>query len=235
MDTPNVFVGLMEGTIVNAAGILLGSAIGAALHSRLPKGVVSTMLQAIGLMVLLLGISMALLGTDYVLMIASLVIGVAIGEVAGIERRLDAFAIWFRKRAHVGDGRLAAGFVTASLIFCTGSMAILGAVEDGIGQEPKILYAKAALDALISLGLASAMGIGVALSAVPVFLYQGGITLLAANSQGVLAGGTLSLLSGVGGILLMGVGINLLEIKKINVANMLPSLLVALALKIIFP
>ena len=100
---------------------------------------------------------------------------------------------------------------------------------------PSILYAKAALDMIISVALASSMGIGVAFSAVPVFIYQGGLTLLAANSQGFLVGGILAQLSGVGGILLMGVGINLLEIKKISVANMLPALLVVLALKMMFP
>ena len=135
----------------------------------------------------------------------------------------------------MGHEKLAAGFITASLIYCTGSMAILGAVQDGVGQAPGILYAKAALDMIISVALASAMGIGVAFSAIPVFLYQGSITLLAENSQGLLVGSTLAQLSGVGGILLMGVGINLLEIKRMSVANMLPSLLVVLALKMIFP
>ena len=225
----------MEGTLVNAAGILLGSLAGVALHKRLPKGIIATSIQGIGLMVFLLGISMALAGTQYVLIIFSLVAGSAIGELVGIERRLDSFAESFSKRAHLGHEKLSAGFITASLIFCTGSMAILGSVEDGIGQAPNILYAKAALDAIISVALASSMGIGVAFSAIPVFLYQGGLTLLAANSQGILAGTTLSQLSGAGGILLMGIGINLLEIKKINVANMLPALFVVLALKMMFP
>jgi len=225
----------VEGTIVNAAGIVLGSLAGAALHSHLPRGIVSTSLQAVGLMVLLIGISMALLGTDYVIIIASLVVGAVIGEALAIGKRLDDFAEGFRKRTHLGHDKLAAGFITASLIYCTGSMAILGAVQDGVGQAPSILYAKAALDMVISVALASAMGIGVAFSAVPVFLYQGSITLLAANSQGMLSGSTLAQLSGVGGILLMGVGISLLEIKKINVVNMLPSLLVVLALKMMFP
>ena len=225
----------MEGTIVNAAGIVIGSLAGVLLQSHLPKKMIATAIQAIGLMVLLLGISMALLGTEYVVIIASLVIGAVIGEALGIELRLDAFAARFQKGAHEGHGKLAAGFITASLIYCTGSMAILGAVQDGIGKEPSILYAKAALDMIISVALASAMGIGVAFSAVPVFIYQGSLTLLAANSQGILPGSTLAQLSGVGGILLMGVGINLLEIKKISVANMLPSLLVVLALKMMFP
>ena len=225
----------MQGTIVNAAGIVLGSIAGVLLQSRLPKNMIATAIQAIGLMVLLLGISMALLGTEYVIIIASLVMGAVVGELLAIEKRLDAFADGFRKRAHLGHGRLAAGFITASLIYCTGSMAILGAVQDGAGQAPTILYAKAALDMIISVALASAMGIGVAFSAVSVFLYQGALTLLAANSQGILAGSTLAQLSGVGGILLMGVGINLLEIKKINVANMLPALLVVLVLKMMFP
>jgi len=225
----------VQGTIINAAGIVVGSLAGAALHSRLPKGMISTSLQAVGLMILLIGISMALLGTDYVIIITSLVIGAVIGELLAIEKRLNAFAEGFRKKAHLGQDKLVAGFITASLIYCTGSMAILGAVQDGVGSAPTILYAKAALDAIISMALASAMGIGVAFSAVPVFLYQGSLTLLAANSQGLLAGSTLAQLSGVGGILLMGVGINLLEIRKINVVNMLPSLLVVLALKMMLP
>ena len=225
----------MLGTIANAAGIVIGSLAGFLLQSRLPKKMIATAIQAIGLMVLLIGISMALLGTEYVIIIASLVIGTVIGEALGIEMRLDAIAARFQKGAHEGHVRLAAGFITASLIYCTGSMAILGAVQDGMGKEPGILYAKAALDMIISVALASAMGIGVAFSAVPVFIYQGALTLLAANSQGILSGSTLAQISGAGGILLMGVGINLLEIRKISVANMLPALLVILALKMMFP
>ena len=168
----------MEGTIINAAGIVAGSLAGAALHSHLPKGIVSTSIQATGLMVLLIGISMALLGTDYVLIIFSLVSGAVIGELLAIEKRLDAFAEGFRKRAHLGQGKfagkfarplfapskkgpifpkekvgigksasafqsnekLAAGFITASLIYCTGSMAILGAVQDGVGQTLSLIH-----------------------------------------------------------------------------------------------
>ncbi len=225
----------MQGTIVNAIAILLGSLFGAWLHARLPKNIVLLSLQGTGILVLLIGITMAQAGTDYALMIFSIVAGATIGETLAIEKRVDAAAEWFRKKAKIGDGRLVAGFITASLIYCTGSMAVLGSIEDWLGQVPKILYAKSAIDFLTSIVFASTMGIGVALSAIPVVIYQGSLTLLASGAGGFLVGETLKELTGVGGILLMGVGINLLEIRKTNVMNLLPSLLVVLALKLLLP
>ncbi len=225
----------MQGTIVNAIAILLGSVLGAWLHTRLPKNIVSLSLQGIGLFVLLIGITMAQAGTDYVVMIFSIVAGAAIGEALAIEQRVNGFAEWLRKKAKLKDDRLVAAFLTASLIYCTGSMAVLGSIEDGLGQEPKILFAKSAIDFLTSIALASTMGIGVALSAIPVSIYQGSLTLLASSASGILVGETLKALTGVGGILLMGVGVNLLELKKISVMNLLPSLLVVLAVKLLLP
>ena len=225
----------MQGTIVNAIAILLGSVLGAWLHTRLPKNIVSLSLQGIGLFVLLIGITMAQAGTDYVVMIFSIVAGAAIGEALAIEQRVNGFAEWLRKKAKLKDDRLVAACLTASLIYCTGSMAVLGSIEDGLGQEPKILFAKSAIDFLTSIALASTMGIGVALSAIPVSIYQGSLTLLASSASGILVGETLKALTGVGGILLMGVGVNLLELKKISVMNLLPSLLVVLAVKLLLP
>ncbi|MDF2959007.1 MAG: rane protein [Paenibacillus sp.] len=242
------------GTIVNAVAIIAGGLLGLFLH-RMPEGIRKTVIQGIGLALLVLGMSMALKSTNFLLVVASLVIGGIAGELLQVERgleRLGAKLEWcvrivsdlLRKRAVSTStelptveqelkiqGRIAAGFVNTTLIFCVGAMAILGALDGGLRGQHDILYTKAMLDGFLSIIFASTMGIGVLFSAVPVFLYQGIIALAASGITELIEQSLLneiiSQITAVGGILITGLAFNLLDIRKINVANLLPSLFVA--------
>lgn len=229
------------GTIVNVAAIIAGTAVGVLLRSGLPQRFKDIIQQAIGLAVVIIGMSGALQGIfiltgeglidrqNIMLMIFSLVIGGLIGESLNIEKVLNDLGLCLQKKFSAG-GRFAEGFVTASLIYCVGAMAIVGAFEDGLIGRPETLYVKSILDGVISIVLAASMGVGVGLSALSVFIYQGGLTVLAGYLKPVLSPEIVSNISMVGSVLIMGIGINLLEIKKIKVGNLLP----AIAIPIIY-
>jgi uncharacterized membrane protein YqgA involved in biofilm formation len=159
-------------------------------------------------------------------MIFSLVIGGLLGEFLKIEKRLENVGIWFQSKIPSKGGSFSDGFVTASLVYCVGAMAIVGSLEDGLSGNPSTLFAKSILDGVSAVIFAATLGIGVAFSALPVFIYQGGITLLAGLLQPWLTETVISQMSLVGGILIFAIGINLLEIKKINVGNLLPSIFI---------
>lgn len=227
------------GTIVNTVAILAGGIIGTVVKSGLPQRYRSIVMQAVGLAVVIIGVSGALqeifrvlpgegrLGSDYImLMILSLVIGSVIGEWIDIDARLDRIGQWLQNRFAAGDGNFVQGFVTASLVFCVGAMAILGALEDGLKGDTKTLYAKSILDGITSIVFASTMGIGVVFSAVSVLIYQGSITLAAGFVKPWLTPEVTCQMSLVGSVLIMAIGINLLDIKKIKVGNMLPAIFI---------
>jgi uncharacterized protein len=224
------------GTIVNTAAIILGGVSGTFIKSGLPQRYKNIIMQAIGLSVLVVGVSGALQGMykitnegtisrEYItVMIFSLVIGSIIGEFINIEEKLDKMGLWFQKRFIKGDSTFAQGFVTASLIYCVGAMAIVGSLEDGLIGNTNTLFAKSILDGVSAIVFAATMGIGVAFSALPVLIYQGSITLLAGFIKPWLTAEVISQMSLVGSILIMGIGLTMLEIKKIKVGNMLPAI-----------
>lgn len=226
------------GTLVNAAVIIVGGVVGTFIKSGLPERFKKIVMQAIGLSVLMIGVSGTLQGMYKVidggkldrqfvmLMIFSLVIGAVVGEWLDIEDKLDKLGQWFQARFAKGGGNFAEGFVTASLIYCVGAMAIVGALEDGLTGNTATLFAKSILDGVSSVVFAATMGIGVAFSAIPVLIYQGTITLLASFIEPLLAPEVISQLSLVGSVLIAGIGLTMLEIKKIKVGNMLPAILV---------
>lgn len=226
------------GTLVNAAVIIAGGVVGTFIKSGLPERFKKIVMQAIGLSVLMIGVSGTLQGMYKVidggkldrqfvmLMIFSLVIGAVVGEWLDIEDKLDKLGQWFQARFAKGGGNFAEGFVTASLIYCVGAMAIVGALEDGLTGNTATLFAKSILDGISSIVFAATMGIGVAFSAIPVLIYQGAITLLASFIEPLLAPEVISQLSLVGSVLIAGIGLTMLEIKKIKVGNMLPAILV---------
>ncbi|MCD7970818.1 MAG: DUF554 domain-containing protein [Alistipes sp.] len=234
----------MTGTIVNTATIIAGSLIGVIIHSRLPRRYVDIVFQGIGLFALCLGISMSLSSDRLLLSIVSIVVGSLIGQWMRIDMRVNRFSEYMqvkgrRKKPEGAGGTSGAagfteGFITATMLFCVGSMSILGAIEDGTGQTPNLLYTKSIMDGVTSVVLASSFGIAVMLSAVPVLLYQGLITLLAFYVSTFMTEGMIADLTGVGGIMLIGMAINILKIKDINVLNMLPSLVVILILSFFF-
>jgi len=177
---------------------------------------------------------MAFKSGNLVILFSSILVGAVIGETIDIEKYLDDFRIFLKSRFKSKDGRFIEGLVTAFLIFYVGSMIIIGAIEDGLNNNPSILYTKSILDGFVSISLASVFGIGVLFSAIPLFISQGGVTLLAAYSKAFFTEELINELSAVGGILLLGLGISILEIKKLKVVNLLPSLIVVIVLVKIF-
>jgi uncharacterized membrane protein YqgA involved in biofilm formation len=222
------------GTLVNAGAILLGTAAGVIIKTGMPQRFKDTVLQGIGLSILFVGISGTLQGIlrpspsgfDRVFLIETiifLVIGAVLGELAKIEQRLEHAGEIIQKR-FPGDSRVSEGFVTATLIFCVGAMAIVGSLEDGLSGNRTTLYAKAVLDGVISLVLASTLGAGVGLSALSILLYQGTITLLASSLRPLLTPDVITQMSIAGSVLIAAIGFNILTFPKIRVGNLLPAI-----------
>lgn len=225
----------MLGTILNSLAIIVGALIGIVFGKALSEKMKKTVIQGIGLAVILIGLSMALETKNPLVVISSLVIGGIIGEWIDIEERLQQLGLWLESKfTKGGSGNFTKGFVSSSLMFCVGAMAIMGALESGLKGVHDILYAKSLLDGISSIVLASSMGIGVLVSAVPVFLYQGGITISASLLQGLLSDPVIAEMSATGGLLIVGIGLNILEIKEIKVGNLLPGIFVAVPLTILF-
>ena len=186
-------------------------------------------MQAISLAVILIGLKMAFKTDAILLVIFSLAIGSILGEFLKIEDRLENMGKRLETRlAKAGHGGIAKGFVVASLVFCVGSMAIVGSMESGLTGNHQTLFAKSALDGLTSIIFSSTLGVGVLFSSISVFIYQGFITVTASLMKPFLIPPVINQMSGVGGLLIMAIGINLLEIKKINVGNMLPGIFIPL-------
>ena len=225
----------MTGTLINVGTVLLGSAIGLLIRSRLPERYVKVMFQVFGLFTIFLGMKMALATNNIMVMVFSLLVGTLLGEWWNLERGMDRLANYIKKKVRSKNARFTEGFVTAFLVFCMGSMTILGAIEEGLGDRPNLLLTKSLMDGFSSMALASALGIGVTFSVIPLLLYQGGLTLFAGYLSEVLSPDVVAEVSAVGGILLMGLGFVLLDVKKIRVMNMLPSLVIVVFLAIWLP
>ena len=218
----------MLGTIVNTFAIIAGSLLGLLFRGGVPKKYHATLMQAISLAVILIGLKMAFKTESILLIIFSLVIGGLIGEFIKIEDRLENLGKWIETRFSKTGNGLAKGFVVTSLIFCVGSMAIVGSLESGLTGNHQTLFAKSALDGLASIIFASSFGIGVLFSSISVFLYQGLITVTASFIKPFLVSAVINQMSAVGGLLIMAIGVNLLEIHKIRVGNMLPAIFIPL-------
>lgn len=218
----------MLGTIVNAAAIIGGSLIGLLFKGGIPNKYNDTIIKANGLSVLLIGIMSAIKTQNVLLVIFSMVIGSIIGEFLNIEDRLDHLGDFIGKKLGDNDGGIAKGFVTASLLFCVGSMAIVGALQSGLSGDHQTLFAKSVLDGITAIIFTSTLGIGVIFSAVAVFIYQGIITLAASGMKIFLIETVILEMSAIGGLLIIALGLNLLEIKRIKVGNMLPAMFIPL-------
>jgi uncharacterized membrane protein YqgA involved in biofilm formation len=192
---------IIAGTLVNIAAVLGGTAIGVLLGKRLPDRIRATLMAGLGLAVALDGQQLARQSRQLLIVIGSLVLGGLLGELLGIETRLAAFGEKLQSRFS-GAGKVGEAFVVSSLLYCVGAMAIMGALQDGVGEQPTILYAKAALDGIASVALASTLGIGVAFSILPLLVYQGGISLLAGLFQAILTTPVVTEMNAVGGLLI---------------------------------
>jgi uncharacterized protein len=226
----------MVGTLINVGTVLVGTAIGAAVGPRLPERIQQRVLAGLGMITLAIGIDLALAwggeGTSnstplYVL--AGILIGGIVGEAVGIERWLERLGDRVQRRLAGGDGHstVSEGFVTASLLFCVGSLTVVGSIQDGLTGDYQTLATKAVLDGFASIALAATLGWGVGLSVFTILIVQGGITLGAGVFDDVLQGEALAVLTSAGGVTIIGIALKLLDLKDVRVGNFLPALVVA--------
>lgn len=224
--------------MVNCAAIIGGCAVGLILRKGFPEKWQETIMYGVALCIFLIGLEMAQKSQNVILVIASIVIGSIIGEMLDINGKLNRFGAWVEKKM-LGNrtqtsGSFGKAFISASLVFCIGAMAIVGSIEEGLTGNHQILFAKAMLDCILSIIFGANMGAGVALAAVPVGLYQGSITLLAAWMQNLLTPDVIREVSATGGVLIMAIGIVQARLLPIRLANQIPALPVAILLVKIF-
>ncbi len=222
----------MLGTIVNALAIIGGGLLGLLFSKGIANNYKEIILNAVGLSVILIGVKNALVSDDLMIVIFSAIGGALIGESLKIEKQLERLGNFFESKvtAKSGDTKsFARGFVTASLVFCVGSMAIVGSLESGLTGNHQTLFAKSVLDGVTSIIFASMMGLGVIFSAIAVFLYQGTITVTAVFMKSYLVTETITQMTSVGGLLIMAIGFNMLNITAIRVGNLLPAIFLPLA------
>lgn len=217
---------MMLGTIVNAAAILVGGAIGLLLRKRLPERISDAVMSGVALTVLYVGISGSLEGEKTLVAILSMVVGGAIGTWINIDKGLNRLGEYAQKKLSSGQegNTFAEGFINASLVFCVGAMAVVGSLQSGLTGNHEVLFAKALLDGVSAAVYAAALGSGVLLSALPVLLYQGAITLLAGLLSPVLAEEVVAEMTCVGSLLIIGIGLNMLKVTKLKLANYLPAI-----------
>lgn len=219
------------GTLVNVAAIIAGAVVGLLVKRGLPENWQQTMMSGIALCIFVIGLQMALATENIIITVVSLATGAIIGEALGIEARLNQLGNWVgSKAAGKEEGaakRIAEGFVSATLLFCIGAMAVVGSIQDGLAGDHTTLFAKATLDGIISVILSANLGIGVMFSSVSVGLYQGAITALAGFFEPYVAGGVLTEITAAGGVMIMAIGTNMLNITKIRISNMLPGIITA--------
>jgi uncharacterized protein len=224
----------MIGTFVNVGAVIAGSTLGLLIHSRLPQKITSITFQGIGLFTLFIGVTMAMKTQNPLIMIFSIVLGGIAGEALNISNYLERFGEALKTKVKSKNERFTEGLLSAFLLFCMGAMTILGAIEEGLGEPPNLLLAKSVLDGFASIALSTTFGLGVMFSVIPLLIYQGGLTLFASLLQNVLSEIVVAEVSAVGGLLLIGLGLNILEIKEIRLLNMLPALLIAAVLAFFF-
>ena len=215
------------GTVINVAAIAFGTLIGLMLRQRLPERINSIAIQGLGLVTALIGIKMMITTENILIVLVSAVIGGMLGEILRIETRLDAFGVRVEAKLSKEGGTFAKAFVTSSLLYCVGPMAIVGALQDGLRGDFSILLTKSGLDGIASVAFASTLGIGVLFSTLPVAAYQGGITIAASTLEPYLSSSIVNEMTATGGLLILGIALNILQVTKIKVGNLLPAILVA--------
>ena len=224
---------ILLGTLINGVAIVFGSLLGAVLRNISEK-MKDTVTKGIGLGVLVLGIQMAFKTSSFIVILISLCIGAMVGEALGIENKMNEFGLKLEKRFAKPGSNFADGFVTGSLIFLIGSMGIIGAIESGVANNHQTLFTKAVMDGFMSIMLTATLGVGVLFSAFPVFLYQGIIALFASVMMRYIPKELLDLLMGeisaIGGLMIVGISLNIMEITKIRVSNYLPGLLILIGI-----
>jgi hypothetical protein len=227
----------VTGTLINAAAVLVGTAVGTLLGGRLPERIRETVIHGLGLFTLVLGVSQALEAfrpplTDVtrgavLIVLGSLLVGGLLGELLRIERGLDRAGEALKARFGSGQARFTEGFVVASLVFCVGPLTILGSIQDGLTGDYELLAIKSLLDGFAALAFASALGWGVGFSVITILVYQGALSLSASALAGAFSDAMIAAMSAVGGLLILGIGLRLLALREVRVANMLPAIVLA--------
>ncbi len=225
----------LTGSIVNAVAIFVGAIIGTLIKKGIPDRVNKTILQGLALAVVVTGIMEGIKTQNLIVVFVSLVLGGIIVEVIDIEKRLNGLGDYFNEKFKDGGGNISQAFVTSSLLFCVGAMAIMGALQSGLQNDHTTLFAKSLLDFVVSIIFGSTMGIGVILSGVAVFIYQGAITLLAVFVRSLLADPVIREMSSIGGILIIGIAFNMLGMTKLRLGNLLPAVLIPIIIYLIYP
>jgi hypothetical protein len=220
----------MIGTLINAGAVIAGGTVGLLLKKNMPERITTIYFQAVGLFTMAIGISMVYKMQHILIVVSSLAIGSLLGEWMNLESGVERLSDYFKRKLHIGSDKFSEGLTTAFLLYCIGSMTILGAIQEGTGGSPDLLLTKSLMDGFSSIILASAFGIGVVVSAIPLLIFQGGITLLAMYAGKFFTPEIIQGLTSVGGILLIGLGIDILEIKKLRILNMLPALIIVVIL-----
>jgi uncharacterized membrane protein YqgA involved in biofilm formation len=222
----------MTGTLINVTAIIVGGLLGIFFGGRLSDNLKNTVIAGLGIFTAAIGFQMFLKTENPLIVLGALIVGGLLGEWWKIETRVQSLGIWLEKRITGGSegssSRFVRSFLSASLLFCTGPMAVLGSINDGLRGDYLTLSIKSILDGFVSIAFASTLGIGVAFSALPVFAYQGSISLLATQLNSIMSNSMMNEMTATGGILLIGIGISsLLEIKIIRVGSFLPALVFA--------
>ncbi|WP_144479433.1 DUF554 domain-containing protein [Cytobacillus oceanisediminis] len=225
------------GTMVNGLLIIIGTLLGRLL-TKIPENMKATVMHAIGLAVMVLGLQMGFKSANFLIVILSLVIGAVLGEAWKLEDKLNAVGDWLESKiGSKGEGSISQGFVTATLIFVIGAMAIIGALDSGIRGDHDVLYTKAIIDGFTALILTTTLGIGVLFSAIPVVIYQGTIALFATQIDKLIPQALMDSfileLTATGGVMIFAIGLNMIGLTKIRVANLLPGILVTAILVMI--
>jgi uncharacterized membrane protein YqgA involved in biofilm formation len=228
-------MGILLGAAVNALAIIAGGTIGLLLKGGIPDRVKETVMSGLALCVLLVGISGALKVNNLLLVIFSMAIGAIIGELIDLDKKLQSLGDHIEARFKGKGGRVSEGFVTSSLLFCVGAMAIVGSLESGLTNNHQTLFAKSVLDGISSIVFASTLGIGVLLSAIAVFIYQGAIVLCATFLKTLLTQTVIADMTSVGSLMIIGLALNMLKITKIKVANLLPGIFIPVIFQFINP
>jgi len=216
----------MTGTIINMAAIVAGSGVGAFAGSKLPGNMRQTVLYGIGLVTIVIGIQMSMQTANILVVLGAILLGGIAGEALRIEDRIASLGEFIQEKlaGDSGSSSFAEGFVTASIVFCVGPMAILGSISDGLSGDYRLLSVKAMMDCFAAIAFSASLGWGVALSSVSILLYQGAITLFAGSISGLLTDPMIAEMTATGGLIIIGIGIKLMDIKQLRLANMVPAI-----------
>jgi uncharacterized membrane protein YqgA involved in biofilm formation len=230
--------GNMTGTIINVVTIVIGGTLGSLLGDRLPDRIRQIVVQGVGLVVLAVGMDMALDSNNLLVVLGSILLGGILGEWWRIDQRLEGAGQWLEAKAasfpFLTRGQFTRGFVTASIVFCVGPMAVMGSIQDGLSGDYTLLAIKSVLDGSVGFAFAAAMGMGVTFAALAVLIIQGTLTLGASLFQNVLTEPMITELTASGGVIILGSGLLMLDIKRLRLANFMPALIVAPLLVILW-